>query len=127
MSGPIKKRRGRPNGHKLSEESKRSISASKMGILHTEAAKSKIAEAVSKYFTSPEYKEACTNRAEARKNRRFVIRIGNEYYMRGKLLVTNLVSEAYFFKEEYHARGTITRCLRSIEDRCSIEERTLTI
>jgi len=127
MSGAVKKRRGRPNGYKLSEESKRSISASKMGILHTEAAKAKISESVSNYFASPEYKEVCTNRAEDRKNRRFVIRIGTEYYMRGKSFVTNLVSEAYFFKEEYHARGTITRCLGSIKERCLIEERELII
>lgn len=127
MSGTIKKRRGRPNGHKLSEKSKRSISASKMGILHTEASKAKISESVSNYFASPEYKEACKNRAEDRKNRRYVIRIGTEFYMRGKLLVTNLVSEAHFFKEEYHARSTITRRLESIRERCLIEERELTI
>lgn len=46
-------RRGRPTGHRLSEESKAKISASKTGQLHKKSTKKKIARSVSKFYKSP--------------------------------------------------------------------------
>lgn len=47
-------RRGRPTGHRLSEESKRKISISKTGLLHNEKTKKRISKGLKKYFKSPE-------------------------------------------------------------------------
>ena len=41
---------GRPLGHKLSEETKNKISASKMGYVHTNKTKKKLSKSLKKYF-----------------------------------------------------------------------------
>jgi hypothetical protein len=46
-------KRGRPKGHKLSEETKKQISKSKTGQKHLAETRQKIRESVTKYFSSP--------------------------------------------------------------------------
>lgn len=46
-------KRGRPKGHKLSEESKQKISVSKTGYIHSGRTKKKISKSLKKYFRSP--------------------------------------------------------------------------
>jgi hypothetical protein len=46
------KNRGRPFGHKLSEESKRKISVSKKGYKHTVETKNKITKSVTRYYSN---------------------------------------------------------------------------
>jgi len=59
-------RRGRPKGHKLSEESKNKISATKTGQKHLVKTKKKISKALIKYFKSP------VGRAQAQKTSLFL-------------------------------------------------------
>jgi hypothetical protein len=47
---PIKKRRGRPYGHRLSEESKERIRRSRTGRRHCQETKDKISRSLSSYF-----------------------------------------------------------------------------
>ena len=47
-------KRGRPLGHKLSEESKQKISISKTGQIHNKKTKIKISKSLKKYFNTPE-------------------------------------------------------------------------
>jgi hypothetical protein len=49
-------RRGRPTGHRLSEESKAKISAGRAGQLHKETTKKKISRSVRRYYKSPDGK-----------------------------------------------------------------------
>jgi len=52
-----KRKVGRPKGHKLSDESKAKISASKTGYKHDEATKKKITESVLNYYESIGYEK----------------------------------------------------------------------
>ena len=51
-------KRGRPKGYKLSEVSKKQISISKTGCIHSEDARRKISESLKAYFASPKGKRA---------------------------------------------------------------------
>ena len=46
-------KRGRPMGHKLSEESKQKISVTKTGQMHEQQTRVKISESLKKYFKTP--------------------------------------------------------------------------
>lgn len=65
----LKKKRGRPFGHKLSEESKNKIRQSRLGQDHSDKTRVKISKSLNKYFNSDEGKKRKVVMANESRNR----------------------------------------------------------
>lgn len=74
----MEKSRGRPKGHRLSEQSKKKISESKTGYTHSEEAKNKISASLMDYF------ETEMGQAQIERQREVHSEFWNSY--RGKLV-----------------------------------------
>lgn len=65
----IMKKRGRPKGMKLSDETKEKIAAARRGRKHSEQTKEKIAERLKEYFKTPAGEKAKEKARELGKKR----------------------------------------------------------